>query len=185
MKNKSYGLTVIELLVTVSVLAVCATLAAPTMTFIHKMTVESTAHDFANSIKRAREEAKRSQVSGTYTVCASAQGSECSGSWADGLIVFNDVDANGSRSSNEQVVLVQAGVSSVTASVKSSLPYVLFTSDGALHGLEKGMRISLNHARYPSSKNTYHVCVLRDGVYVVEDRALNEDNRYARCKQIG
>lgn len=182
MKNR--GITLVEMIVAMSVLVICTTIAVPNFTFIYKMTVESAAHDFMNTIKTAQSEAKRSFATGPFTVCASSNHETCEGSWTDGAIVFNDADANGSRNTNERIVFTQPKTGNVTVTSKSTLPYVLYANNGMLHGQELGARFTFKHARHSSQESTFHVCVLRGEIYVVDDKKLNSDNRFTRCQQI-
>lgn len=182
---KSRGFTLVELIVTLSVLVICTTIVIPNMTFIYRIQAESAAHEFLNAVKSARVEASRSFANGPYTICPSS-GSDmlCTGSWSDGFIVFNDQDASGSRGAGERVAMVQPAFGNINVTSKSTLPYVLFATNGMLHGQELGARFTFKHARYPSEANTFHVCVLRGEIYVVDDKKLNSDNRFTRCQQI-
>lgn len=89
------GFTLIELMVTLTVLAVVAMIAAPSFqqaALSSRLT--SYANAFSASLKLARSEAIKRNA--TVTMCRSADGTSCAGtgSWEQGWIVFNDANAN-------------------------------------------------------------------------------------------
>lgn len=124
MKNRSRGVTLVELMTALSVLAVLVAIAVPSFrTFSVESRITATANDLATALNLARSEALRSSAPGV--VCASANGTTCSGStnWATGWIAFADANGDGAPAAAEirQVwpavtapVTVTAGGSSVT-----------------------------------------------------------------------
>lgn len=99
--------------------------------------------------------------------------------------MFADRNGNGARDTGEEVVLALPPMDGgLAVSMKSTLPYVLFAPNGMLHGGEVGVRISITHARVPFADDVQHLCVLRSGVEVVANTALNSDARHARCKAL-
>jgi len=107
LRTHVHGVTLIELMVTLAVLAIVLAIGAPALnTFVERQAVEGAAEQFAGDIRYARTEAmKRGQavsicirtetvVNGVTTVaCAGAAGTR---GYADGWLVFSDVDADGS-----------------------------------------------------------------------------------------
>ena len=85
------GVTLIELIVTITVLGIIATFALPAFTtFIKNARLTSVVVDFQGALNLARSEAvmRRQNVS----VCMSTDGSSCNGaSWKDGVLVFTDI----------------------------------------------------------------------------------------------
>jgi type IV fimbrial biogenesis protein FimT len=81
------GFTLIELLVTISIAAILAVLAVPTFNSIALSSkLNSIASSFMTSAQVARSEAiKRNS---TVTLCASSDGTTCSGSWQNGWVVL-------------------------------------------------------------------------------------------------
>lgn len=90
MRNKN-GFTLIELMVTLSVLAILLTIAVPNLQmFIQNSRLMSQTAGLVGDLNFARSEAiKRG---GAVNICASADGATCSGAvtWETGWIVFNE-----------------------------------------------------------------------------------------------
>ncbi|MDP1557435.1 MAG: GspH/FimT family pseudopilin [Nitrosomonas sp.] len=103
--SPSRGVTLIELLVTMSVLAILLAVGVPSF---GQFTSNNRLNNFSNSLfsnlALARSEAiKRS---GRVVICKSADGSACSGTedWSQGWIIFADVDNDASMDNGEQII---------------------------------------------------------------------------------
>lgn len=96
------GFTIIELMVTIAVLAIIATFAVPSFRdVIISNSVASDRDELFVTLNFARSEAiKRGRA---VTVCKSADGSSCDNSlsWNAGWLVFQDDDRNGAKASTE------------------------------------------------------------------------------------
>lgn len=110
------GFTLIELMFTLAIMAILATLAAPALrTMVVKRTVSSQADTLGSALRLARSEAiKRGQP---VTICASldpeAAKPQCiqggATNWATGWLVFVDHDGNlGQLDGGEDLLKVQA-----------------------------------------------------------------------------
>ena len=89
MRKIQKAFTLVELLVTLSVVAIVIAIAAPSFNQqIAKNRAEVLGDNFASAINLARYEAiKRS---GRVSICASNNGIACVGTWFDGYMIFVD-----------------------------------------------------------------------------------------------
>lgn len=90
------GFTLVELMVTIAVLAIIATLAAPNLSRTLKNTkVKTSSGDILNFLQQARTEAVR--LGKTVTICGSSDGSNCLNAnrtnWSTGLIAKSSVSS--------------------------------------------------------------------------------------------
>lgn len=87
------GFTLYELLITVLVVGVILTFAVPNMQdFTRNSRMTSTANDMHAAFHLARSESSRAKSN--ITICPSADGASCGGTWEDGYIVFVDDDGD-------------------------------------------------------------------------------------------
>lgn len=96
MQTRPAGFTLIELMVTLSVLAILLTIGIPSLQmFIQNSRLQSQSASLMGDLNYARAEAVR--LGSPVAVCASANGATCSGAltWETGWIVFNDRNSNG------------------------------------------------------------------------------------------
>lgn len=93
--EKNGGFTILELMITVSLLAIVLALAVPSFrATLQNNRLTAQANDLATGMQLARSEAlKRNRP---VSVCASSDNSTCEDEWADGWIVFLDDAALGS-----------------------------------------------------------------------------------------
>jgi type IV fimbrial biogenesis protein FimT len=117
MKAKHSGFTLVELMVTVAMVAILASLAVPSFRILLvNRTVQAASESLIEDMRLARSEAlKRS----TRTViCRSTDSSTCvgaAGSWSDGWIVFVDIDSSGQRDNAETLLKVQQPLTNIAS----------------------------------------------------------------------
>lgn len=89
MRNSLRGFTLVELLITMSVLAIVLAVAAPSFrTQIISSRTSAAAEEFSIALNYARSQAVRTVK--RVSICASSTGTSCTGNWSDGYIVFED-----------------------------------------------------------------------------------------------
>lgn len=114
------GFTLIELMVTIAVLAILLTIAVPNFqTFVMNSRMASQTNDLITALSLARSEAVKRAAN--VTVCASSDGATCTGGWEAGWIV-HDSAGNVLRS-----YAALSGASTLTGSVNQ----VVFRAAGA------------------------------------------------------
>ncbi|MCC8538550.1 GspH/FimT family pseudopilin [Xanthomonas axonopodis pv. poinsettiicola] len=100
---RARGFTLVELLVTIAVVAVLAVIALPSFQgVIRSNQAATTANELVASLALARSEAIRSTRGGG--ICPSSDGTTCSGQWSNGWIAWSDANANGTFDSGETVL---------------------------------------------------------------------------------
>lgn len=91
---RSWGFSLIELMVTVAVLAILVAIGLPSFQSSMRSNRLATAtNELIASINLTRTEAVRNPNGAA--MCASSDGSACGGNWQDGWIVWIDRDGNG------------------------------------------------------------------------------------------
>lgn len=97
MRKNQAAFTIIELMVTLAVMAIVLAIAIPSFTAqIQNNRVKALTEDLVTSINFARMEAlKRGK---RVSVCASVNGTACGGEWTDGWITFIDSAASDTAS---------------------------------------------------------------------------------------
>ncbi len=94
------GLTLIELLVTVAVMAVAAVLALPTIAdYLQRFEARKVQHDIPALLRQARAHALTQRL--RLGVCGSSAGAGCEGTWQKGLLLFVDQNQDSTLQENE------------------------------------------------------------------------------------
>jgi len=176
------GFTLIELAVTLVVMAALVAAAVPFMRdFVGGRVVESQAEEMVSTLRQARSEAMKRLVE--VTVCAgtnlSGANASCSGSatWSDGWISFVDYNNNGQRDAGEPLLRVFAG------------PAGLKTSGGTVYSLtmaRTGILLRANGAQVNGDAQSWMSFSPKSG----SDRAarticVNRQGRVAQYKGAG
>lgn len=92
----TYGFSLVELMVAISITAIALALAAPSFSdVVRKNRISSITQEFLGTIAYARSEAVRR--AGSVCLCTSADGTSCgtaATTWTDGWIVFRNSDSD-------------------------------------------------------------------------------------------
>lgn len=128
------GLTLIELLITLVVLAIILALAAPSFkTQMVNSRAAATGETLANTLSFARSEALKRKA--RVTVCGSDNGIGCNSSnWADGVLVVLDLAVNDTAAApvvGEVLRVVTAFDSGTNISVSNGKNFVRYLASGA------------------------------------------------------
>lgn len=165
------GFTMVELMVTLAVLAILVTLAAPSFAnLIYANRLAGAANDIVAALQVARMESIRRGQS--VVICPSTDGVSCAGgSWAR-MIVFSDRNGNRAVNVPEDVVLRDIAVSSsgmqvVPSANVSGSGWIRFSPDGlAWVGANRSGAISVCSDRLPDARNTRDVRIVTSRVSV-------------------
>ena len=115
--DRQSGFTLIELMVTIAVLAVLLAWGLPNFqNSLRSNRVATSTNEVLASVSLARSEAIRSTRGAG--ICASSDGTGCNGaSWSDGWMVFADTNANGSFDAGDTVLKFSRGSDKLSAAL--------------------------------------------------------------------
>ncbi len=134
-KNRESGFTLIELMITLVLIAVIVGLAGPPFRdMLLNNRVSSVANTFMSSLLFARSEALKRNAA--VRICKTADGSACttSGGWDQGWLIYADSDEDGNVDDNE--VLQQEGsiASDLTINAATNNNWIEYRSNGSAVG---------------------------------------------------
>jgi type IV fimbrial biogenesis protein FimT len=102
--KKMQGVTLSELMVVVSIVAILAMSSTPMInSIIVRNRITSHTNEFITALNRARSEAVKRKA--RVVLCTSNNGNDCVGSWTDGWIVFVDSNKDGAVGADEDILL--------------------------------------------------------------------------------
>lgn len=107
------GFTLVELMVTLSVLAILAAVALPSFQDTIRLNRVSTeSNELIAALNLARAEAIKTRS--LAELCASANGTACGADWSQGWMVWSDINRNGTLDAGTEVVRFERGDPQVT-----------------------------------------------------------------------
>lgn len=149
MRNES-GFTLIELIVTLTIVALVMAFAIPAMgTFIKNERLTTQINTLVGHLAYARSEAvtRRQQV----ILCASSDSTSCAGTdWAAGWILFIDADNNSAFTAGEQILRVRQALEGSNTLVSSTGALIIYDNRGFS----------------PNSNGTFSLCDDRGAAFV-------------------
>jgi len=105
---KNHGLTLLELLVSLAIIGLLASMAIPSFANTIKRSNSLTvAYQLMGLVQFARTEAISKSV--PVTICGSSTGSQCNNDWSKTILIFTDINDNGLMDDDD--VLLQTTVS--------------------------------------------------------------------------
>jgi type IV fimbrial biogenesis protein FimT len=131
MRRYQLGFTLIELMATITVLAIVIGFAAPSFqTIMQNNRVISVSEELSSAMSLARTEAVRR--GGRVAICPSSDGASCGGSWEQGFIVVVDAAAGDSAGAVtvDSVLRVWQAPENMPTRISNGPNFVRFLSSG-------------------------------------------------------
>jgi type IV fimbrial biogenesis protein FimT len=107
LRTAAAGFTLIELMITVTMVAILIGIAAPSFTsWVTTVRVTGQANDLFSDLLLARSEAVKRDVQ--VAICASTTGTDCDGAdWSTGWVVIVDADGDGKKDGGTDASLLK------------------------------------------------------------------------------
>jgi type IV fimbrial biogenesis protein FimT len=126
---KQKGVTILELMITVAIVAILLTVVAPNIqAIVIKNRIVGEINELSSIIQFARNNAIDEQIE--TIVCPSEDFSVCTSNWNHGKIVYTDLDGDGERGAAEEL-LVATGPGSALNNLTGPGEVIQFQPNGA------------------------------------------------------
>ena len=132
--NDSKGMTLIELLCTLSIVAILSTIAAPSLTHLFLQSEAVTSMNQLTSFIRLTKNTALNQ-STIMTLCPSLNGQSCATEWGKGIMLFSDINGNAQLDDEDKLIQFKSPfLNNGTLKWLSLRNRVQFSSRGLPHG---------------------------------------------------
>lgn len=133
--TRSKGFTLVELAITLAVIAILTTVALPAMQgFTIRSRLVGINNELLSALNLARSEAVKRGMN--VTLCKSNNGSGCGGNWSDGWIVFADSGTVGDATGDTVIRVNQALPQNYTLAATANFTnYVSYRRDGSANNI--------------------------------------------------
>ncbi|MDP1864033.1 MAG: GspH/FimT family pseudopilin [Thiobacillus sp.] len=135
MSTKQIGFTLIEMMITIAVLAILLSIAIPSFqTLMLDNRIAAQANQLITAFNYGRSEAVKRAA--PATVCPTNGGAACAGStnWSTGWLVFADANNNGTVDANEDILRVWPALDNGNTLNSGAKTRVTFTATGFATG---------------------------------------------------
>ncbi|MFQ3236061.1 MAG: type IV fimbrial biogenesis protein FimT [Paraglaciecola sp.] len=127
--SKQTGVTLVELMISVSIVGVLVTAVAPSMqNILIKNSITAQMNELSAVVQYTRSHAIDQQID--TVLCPSSDFATCSDNWQHGKIVFVDSNADGMRNENEELLVAKSAVSEPSI-VNGTASVLRFLANGA------------------------------------------------------
>jgi type IV fimbrial biogenesis protein FimT len=110
MAKRQAGLTLVELMITLGIVAILTLAVGPSVqNILIQNRIVGEINELSGLVQFARNNAIDEQVD--TILCPSTDFATCSANWNDPKIVFADVDGNGARGADEELLVGSSGIS--------------------------------------------------------------------------
>lgn len=131
-RGQQRGFTLVELLVTIVILAILSMLGIPSFTkFLREWQRDSVSRELMTAVQTARAEAIKS--SRKVVLCPSSNGTSCANGsdWKGGWLAFVDTDGDEALDSGERLIAVRSSAANVSSmSGSDSVTKLVFLPNG-------------------------------------------------------